>query len=171
MVAALNDLDFLACDSKGDYLTANCREIIYTIARTEFGSKEGVVMIVKMDLYVLKSSGASFRAKLESILHVLNYQPTTVDPDIWLRSGTKTDGTKYWEMDLCYIENVLVISKHPELTIEGLKRTFRLKKDTSESSTMYLGANLNIVENNSGSKYWTISLEDYVKMAVKTVEY
>ena len=31
-VAALNDLDILACDIKGDYLNAECRKIIYTIA-------------------------------------------------------------------------------------------------------------------------------------------
>ena len=69
-------------------------------------------------------------------------------------------------MFLCYVDDVLVISQHPKLTIEGLKWEFRLKGGKAESPPMYLGANLKIVENESGSKCWTISLEDYVKMAV-----
>ena len=73
-------------------------------------------------------------------------------------------------MALCYDNDVLVISEHPKLTIEGLKRTFRLKGDNSESPTIYRGANLNIVENESGSKCWTMFLEDYVKMTVQNVE-
>ena len=35
---------------------------------------------------------------------------------------------------------------------------------------MYLGANLNIVDNESGSKCWTMSLEYYVNMVVQTVD-
>ena len=73
-------------------------------------------------------------------------------------------------MALCYVRNVLIISEHPKLTIEGLKRTFILKGDKYESPTMYLGANLNIVDNESGSKCWDMPLEDYSKMAVQTVE-
>ena len=36
LVAALNDLDILACDIQNAYLTADCREKIYTIAGPEF---------------------------------------------------------------------------------------------------------------------------------------
>ena len=65
-------------------------------------------------------------------------------------------------MDLCYVDDVLVIREHPKITIEGLKREFRLKGDNAESPTMYLVANLNIVDNESGSKCWTMSSKDYV---------
>ena len=74
-------------------------------------------------------------------------------------------------MTLCYVNNVLVISEHPKLTIEGLQWTFRLNGYKAESPTMYLGENLKIVDNQSGSKCWTMPLGDYVKMAVKIVEY
>ena len=73
-------------------------------------------------------------------------------------------------MFLCYVYDVLVIREHPKLTIEGLKRTFIIKRDKSESPNMYLGANLKIVENESGCKCCNMSSEDYVKMAVQTVE-
>ena len=35
-IAALNGLDILACDIKNEYLTANCRENIWTIAEPDF---------------------------------------------------------------------------------------------------------------------------------------
>ena len=63
-------------------------------------------------------------------------------------------GVLRWEIEIgrFYILQELIISEHPKLTIEGLKRTFRLKGDKAESPTMYLGANLNILDNESGSK-------------------
>ena len=68
-VAALNDLDILVCDIEGSYLTAKCREKVYIKAGPEFGSEEGKIMIVRMTLYGLKSSGAAFRSKLAGVLH------------------------------------------------------------------------------------------------------
>ena len=62
-IAALDDLDILVCDIKGDYPTDECRKIIYTIAGAKFGSEQVVIRIVKMALYGLKSFGAAFRAK------------------------------------------------------------------------------------------------------------
>ena len=168
-LAALNDLDILACDIKGDCLTDECRKIIYTISGAEFGSEEGVIMLAKMYLWGLKSSGSDFRDKSARVLHGLNYQATKAEPEVWLRSETKADVTDYWEMAICYVDDVLFIRKHPKLTFEGLKRTFRLKGDKAESPTMYIGANLKIFENESESKCWTMSLEDYVKMDVQNV--
>ena len=59
-IAALNDLNILACDIQNAYLTADCREKIYTKAGPEFGSDAGKIMIVRKALYGLKSSGAAF---------------------------------------------------------------------------------------------------------------
>ena len=128
-------------------------------------------MIVNMDLFRLKSSGATLRAKFDRVLHGLIYRPNKANLDVWLRAGTKADGTEYYEMDLCYVDDVLVIREHPKITIEGLKRTFRLKGDKAESPTMYFGANLKIVESYSVSKCWNMYSEEYVNMDVQTVEY
>ena len=38
IIAALNDLDILAYDIQNAYLTAKCRELIWTVARPEYGS-------------------------------------------------------------------------------------------------------------------------------------
>jgi len=59
-IAALNDLQVLACDIQNAYLTAKCQEKIWTKAGPEFGSKAGSIMLVVRALYGLKSSGAAF---------------------------------------------------------------------------------------------------------------
>ena len=94
-MAALNDLDLLACDIQHAYLTAKCREKIYIKAGKEFGSEAGSIFIVKMALYGLKSSGAAFRSKLAGVLHDMNYRPSLADPDVWMRPATKPNCFKY----------------------------------------------------------------------------
>ena len=84
-------MDLLACDIHNAYLTAKFREKIWTIAGPEFGSEEGILMIVKMALYGLKSSGVAFRAKLAGLLHDLLYVPSKADPDVWIRPAVRQD--------------------------------------------------------------------------------
>ena len=91
----MNGLDILACDIQNAYLTAKCREKIWTIAGPEFGSKEGTMMIVKIALYGLKSSEATFRAKLAGVIKDIQYQPTKADPDVWIRPAIFKDGSEY----------------------------------------------------------------------------
>ena len=170
LIAALNGLDILTCDIQNAYLTAECREKIYTIAGPEFGSEEGSVMLVKMALYGLKSSGAAFRSKLANVIYEMGYRPSLADPDVWMRPGTKVDGFRYYEYILCYVDDVLVISDDPETTITGLKYVFKLKGDKAVVPDMYLGATLTKVESPSGSECWSISSEGYVKTAIGNVE-
>ena len=71
LAAALNGLQVMACDIQNAYLTANCREKIWTYAGPEFGSERGQPMIIRIALYGLKSSGAAFRAHLAETLMTL----------------------------------------------------------------------------------------------------
>ena len=54
-ITALNDIDILACDIQNAYLTAICRENIWTFAGPEFGEEKGTLMLLKMALYGIKS--------------------------------------------------------------------------------------------------------------------
>ena len=83
-IAALNNLDILACDIQNAYLTAKCREKIWTVAGPEFAQEAGTIMIIKMALYGLKSSSAAFRSKLTGVLHDMQYTPKKADPDVWI---------------------------------------------------------------------------------------
>jgi hypothetical protein len=91
-IAALNGLEVLACDIQNAYLTAPCREKIWTIAGPEFGSECGQLMLITRALYGLKSSGAAFRAFLAETLYELGYVPSKADPDVWMRPAVKPNG-------------------------------------------------------------------------------
>ena len=49
-IPELDYLDIMAYEMKEAYLTTKCHVKIYTIAGLDFGSKEGRLIIVKMDL-------------------------------------------------------------------------------------------------------------------------
>ena len=46
-ISALNDLDVLTCDIQNAYLMAYCREWVLVIARADFGSEAGKIMLMR----------------------------------------------------------------------------------------------------------------------------
>jgi hypothetical protein len=90
-IEALNNLDVLACNIQNDYLTADCRERVWTIAGSAFGSEAGQTMLITKALYGLKSSGAAFRAHLAETLDAMGYKPSYQDPGVWLHPAVKPD--------------------------------------------------------------------------------
>jgi hypothetical protein len=168
-IAGLNGLKVMACDVQNAYLTADCREKIWTVAGPEFGSEAGTIFLVKKALYGLKSAGAGFRSLLADTLIDTGYKPTKADPDVWIRPATKSDGFEYYEMVLCYVDDILSISDDPKSTLLALTSTFKLKDDKIEPPEMYLGAQLGIMQVDD-VECWTMSAEKYVVSAVKNVE-
>jgi hypothetical protein len=81
-IAALNDLDIMACDIQNACLTAECRERAWMVAGPKFGSEVGHVMIVRKALHGLKSSGAAFRAHLALRLDALGCRPSYANPNV-----------------------------------------------------------------------------------------
>ena len=87
-----------------------------------------------------------------------------------MRPAIKPDGSRYYEMILCYVDDVISISTNPMDAIDGIKAVFRLKGDKAEVPEMYLGGGIQEVVNNSGRRCWTLSSEKYVKTAVSNLE-
>ncbi|KAI2498409.1 Reverse transcriptase (RNA-dependent DNA polymerase) [Fragilaria crotonensis] len=168
-IAALNGIKVMACDIQNAYLTADCREKIWTRAGPEFGSEAGTIFIVKKALYGLKSAGAAFRSLLADTLMDIGYRPTKADPDAWLRPAVKPDGFQYYEMTLCYVDDILSMSHDPQATLLALTSVFKLKDDKIEEPDVYLGAQLGKMYVD-GTECWTMSAEKYVVASVKNVE-
>ena len=84
-LTGLNDLQVMSCDKQNAYLTADCWESIWRYAGPKFGSEQGSIMFVRKALYVLKISGAAFRAHLPETLHDIGFHPTRADPDVLRR--------------------------------------------------------------------------------------
>ena len=64
----------------------------------------------------------------------LGYRPSKADPDVWLKPAKKSTGEAYYEMILCYVDDVISISEDPMRAIEGIKKTFKLKGDNDRYS-------------------------------------
>ena len=126
-------------------------------------------MIVNMELYGLKSSGAASRTKLVGVLHDIGYTPSKACTDVWLRPAVKPDGAEYYEMVLCYIYDVFAISDMPMRTMDGIRSVLKLKDDKTEDPDVYLGSKLSQVETETGTECWSMSSEKYVKAAIDTL--
>ena len=99
----------------------------------------------------------------------IGYKPTKADPDVWIRPATKTNGFEYYEMVLCYVDDILSISDDPKAALTALTSTFKLKDDKIEPPDMYLGAQLGQIQVGD-AECWSMSAKKYVESAVKSVE-
>ena len=169
MIAALNNLDLQAANIENAYLTAPCREKIWTRAGPEFGMDEGKIFIIVRALYGLKSSGAAFRAFLAERLDEMGFKSSLADPDVWFREATKEDGKEYYEYILVYVDDLLAISAIARDVMLEVAETFKLKKGKIEPPEVYLGGRLEKKQLN-GKWIWTMSSVDYVKAIIKNVE-
>ena len=81
----------------------------------------------------------------------------------------KLNGFEYYEMVLCYVDDILPISDDPHSTLMALTTTFKLKDDKIEKPKINLGAQLGkmVVDE---VEYWTMSAEKYVNTSVKNIE-
>mmetsp|Transcript_5914 Transcript_5914/g.9072 ORF Transcript_5914/g.9072 Transcript_5914/m.9072 type:complete len:94 (-) Transcript_5914:1228-1509(-) len=82
----------------------------------------------------------------------MGYRPSKADPDVWLKPAIMPDGSRYYSMLLCYLDDVISINMKPRVAIDGIEAVFKLRNDTAEVPEMYLGGGLSYVENASGTK-------------------
>ena len=169
-IAALNGLKVFAADIENAYLTAPCREKIWTVAGPEFGSDAGKKMLIVRALYGLKTSGAAFRSFLAEHLHDMGFTPSQADPDVWLRPGIREDGSTYWEMILCYVDDVLAINEDPKRILERIQNKFKLKDNKMEEPETYLGADLSRMDNEDGDISWGMSSDKYCQSLLTNIE-
>ena len=169
MIAALNDLQVMSCDIQNAYLTADCREKIWTYAGPEFGSEQGSMMFVRKALYGLKSSGAAFRAHLAETLHDIGFCSTRANPDVRRRPAKKVNGEEYYEYILCYVDDLLAISADVTKVLQGIQAVFKFKDDKIVRPEVYLGAQLDTMMID-GFDGWTMLSQKYVNAAIDNVE-
>ena len=169
LIAALNDLDVLACDIGNAYLNAPCREKIWFKAGRECGADMGKVMIITRALYGLKSSGASWRAMLSKTIQDMGFQSTIVDPDVYIRRNTKPEGEPYYEMLLVYVDDIMCASHDPKSVMEKIGNTYEIKDGEIGPPKIYLGAGTELFQLPDGTTAWSMVSKQYVKAAVETV--
>ena len=97
-----------------------------------------------------------FRAKLAVVLHDIGYTPSKSDPVVWIRPAVKIDGAEYYEIVLCYVDDVLSISDMPLRIMYGIISVLKLKDDKVEVPDVYMGTTLSQVETETGIKCWSV---------------
>ena len=103
LLTGLKKLDVQATDISNAYLNAPCRELIWIVARPEFGSNGGCVMKVVRAWYGLKISGASWNAMLSQTTVNMKYTRCKADHDVWYRPAVKPNGFDYYEYVIIFL--------------------------------------------------------------------
>ena len=173
LIAALNDIEIIACDVGNAYLNAPCREKVWFVAGPEFGSRQGTVVKVVRALYGLKSSGAAWREMFNGTVLEMGFVPTVADPDVYRRPNMKDNGFKYYEYLLVYVDDVLIISHNPTVHLEQIQSHYVLNPSSIGPPSRYLGADVRKVTrpgDPTGREYWAFSAYTYVKNAVRNVK-
>jgi Reverse transcriptase (RNA-dependent DNA polymerase) len=171
LIAALNDLDVLSCDIQNAYLNAGTKERNYFFCGLEFGAQhEGKPVLIVKALYGLRSSGAQWRDHMANTLKIAGFKSCKADADVWIRPAVKDDGTKYYEYVLCYVDDILCGSMHPQKVMDYLSTVYTLKAGSVQEPQIYLGADVKKVSIGIDRSAWGISSDSYVASAVREVE-
>jgi len=129
LIAALNDIDILACGIKNACLDAGCRERIWFEAGPECGELRGKPCKLVRALCGLKASGAAWRAMFSHFIQEdLKFTPTRIDPDVYMRKNFNAHNQPYWEYLLVYVDDVLALSHDPEPLMKGIGRDLKPKQ-------------------------------------------
>ena len=133
---------------------------------------EGKIAVIVLALYGGKSAGADYWRHVQKAMEEMGFTSCKADPDVWIRPGTKDDGSEYWEFVLLYTDDILAIMCDPEtfLREEELGTRFTLKESSIGPPTQYLGNKVSNVTLANGLSAWTFSSSQYTQSAVKNVE-
>jgi hypothetical protein len=171
LIAALNDLDILLADVGNAYLQVPMRKKIHTTAGPEFGPHNvGKRVIIVRAMYGLKSSEATWHAKLSQTLQDMGFTPSYADPDVWYKPATKDDRFEYYEYILVYEDDLLVVSMAPGPVMKTLQKAYRLKDEPCHP-TDYLGSKIKVWNiPNETRTVWSMICSQHLKEAIKNVE-
>jgi hypothetical protein len=158
MLAALNDLQVKAGDVLNAYITAPCKEKVWTVLGPEFGPDAGKNAIIVRALYGLKSAGAAFCAHLASFMRQMGYTSCKADPDLWYKAETQPeDNYHYYAYILCYVDDILVIHHDSMSVLNQINEYLPLKPTSMGDPDIYLGATLKETRLPNGIWAWGLS--------------
>lgn len=99
--AALNGVDVCAADIQNAYLQDLSSQKHYVICGAEFGLENvRKKALILQALYGGKTAGRDFRNHLRECMSHLGFKPCLADPDVWMRSATKSDESK--NLGVCF---------------------------------------------------------------------
>ena len=157
--AALNDHDVCMVDIRNAYLQSPTSQKHYIICGSEFGmGYVGKVEIMHRAVHGGKTSRKDLRNHLRSCMHFINFTSCRADPDLWMRTAIKSDGTKCYAYVLLYVDVALVVSKNAESILGNeLGRYFELMEESIGNRDHYLGGKIGKVQLENSVNAWAFS--------------
>ena len=117
-----NNLQSWSTDVGNAYLEAYTQEKLYIIAGPEFGPRHGCTLIVSKAIYGLKSSGLRWWERFSEVLGAMGFWPSKAEDDTWMR-----DMGNHYKYLTRYVDDLAIVSKHPERIITILEKDHKLK--------------------------------------------
>jgi len=115
------------------------------------------------------TAGADYWRHVRSAMTSMNFKPCPADPDVWMRPGTKADGSAYWQYVLLYTDDILAIMEEPEKYIREELGTY-FKEKSIGPLTQYLGNKVSLVDLENCVQAWSFSSSQYVQNAVQMLK-
>ncbi len=133
-VAELNNLDVWCTDIGNAYLESYTKEKVYIIGDESFGDRKGHTLIIVKALYGLKSSGKCWHERFATVLREMGFQPSRMEPDIWMR-----DKGDHYEYIATYVDDCTIVSRDPKAIILELSDTHNFKLKGTGPISFLLG--------------------------------
>ena len=92
------------------------------------------------------------------------------DPDLWMREAVHSNGSKYYEYILLYVDDALCVSEFPKEALLQVDKYFPMKKGSIGPPDIYLGGKVRKVELPNGALAWSLSMSQYVEAAIANDE-
>ena len=99
----------------------------------------------------------------------LGCESCKADPDVWMRSATRSDGQDYYEYILLYVDNCLCISENPKPALLQVDKYSPINPTSLGPPKTYLGKTFSKIQLPNGFHAWAFSSSQYVHEAVKSV--
>ena len=133
-LAELNKLELWGADVGNAYLEAKTKEKVYIIGGPEFGPLSGHTLIIHKALYGLRSSGLCWHERFADVLHMIGFNPSKAEGDIWMR-----DNDNLYEYIAVYVDDLLIAARNPEEITSMLENTHHFKLKGVGKLTYHLG--------------------------------
>ena len=104
-----------------------------------------MVAIIERALFVIMSSGVSWRSKLAETLMLNGYKPSKADADVYMKRDSKLHVYPYYKYMLCYVDDLLHICFNPKEDMYMLNMIYWVKKGFGPPNR-YLCANVEKVQ-------------------------
>jgi len=133
-LAELNNLELWGTDVGNAYLESYTKEKVCIIAGSEFGEREGHLLIIRRALYGLRSSGARWHDCFHDVLRSMGWSPCKMEPDVWMK---RVDD--HYEYIAIYVDDLMIASKNPKAITDELMNRFQFKLKGTGPLTFHLG--------------------------------